>query len=99
MDIACDIGEPAGADGVTTELVAAGETDVEDVADVVAGGVIAESTVEFPVVDGATETVPLVLTVGATEPTDVVVLVGLVVVVVVVVMVVGTTYFKAYACE
>jgi hypothetical protein len=50
--------------------VAAGDTEVVEL---VAGTAIAESTVELPVADGATDTVPLELTVGVTEPTDVVV--------------------------
>ena len=51
--------------------MAAGDTEVVEL---VAGTAIAESTVELPVADGATDTVPLELTVGVTEPTDVVVI-------------------------
>ena len=87
----------------TTELVAAGDTEVADVVEVVVGVEIALSTVVLPVVDGVVETVPLELTVGVTEPTVVVdealeLVVVVVAVVVLELVVVGTTYFRAYAC-
>jgi hypothetical protein len=76
-------------------LVAAGDTEVVEL---VGGAAIAESTVEFPVADGATDTVPLELTVGVTEPTVVVVELDEVEdVLELLVVLLGITYLIAYA--
>jgi hypothetical protein len=73
-----------------TEVVLAGLTEVELV---VPGVLITLSTVELPVADGPTDTVPLELIEAVTVVLEVVVVV--VALLAVVLLVAGTTYFNA----